>query len=403
MLSLALGAFCFVQADVTAQRNVSKTAPKANQKTTKGTMKTETPQNNNQSAAEKAKVMTNKLEAALNLTPDQKGKIFKIVLNSEEALATTDNMRAHPDVIKAKREQIKAERDAKIKTHLRRDQLAKFDSINGDRHKDGMTLDERADRKTKRLHATVNLSEAQQETAKKIFKKSEGKRDELHNKGAIDSPEMTAKMRNIAKEERNAIERVLTPEQAKKWAQSSDMRKERSDKANQQRGNQGPKKSTLGKGGKMNPKKAKTIETPKDDPKRGSAIPAGTGGIKPAKDNAPNRGDMKPSTKGDKDMRGDAMDLTPEKRAERITGKMTKELGLDPKQAKAIESINKNTAEQITGLKDRVKSEAALKRQVAKLNNKRDKKIKSLLNADQVKKYNQMKDQVQMGKERLNK
>jgi len=422
LFSFALGAFCLVQADMTAQTLQKNNTPtsKTTKKVEKGDMvKKQSPKQDSESPAAKAKKMTDKLKSALMLNPMQEKKVHQIILDSEVKLLRLKGK----EQAKGQSKKIKQDRDVSIKQLLSPTQKAKYDSIMGQHHTQGMTLHERATKKVERLDKMVKLTDEQKKKAAGIFVRHEMQRESLHKNGVTDSPEVNAKMQEINKSERMAIRQILDPEQIQLWKAG---RPGGMDKG------EGRKKGQIDRGGTMNPtgqgrtkesqagsdiNKGKTVPTTKEGridrggsanstgstTKRTKTVPKkeasktkkSTKEQKLENPNTPSKATKSGKITKSNNLPSDLSNMDPVKRAKQMTDNMKRVLNLNDLRTKKISDLNLGTAQKIGKLLSSGKKEGTNKRQVSKLNNKRDASIKKLLTPEQITKFLQLNQKLE--------
>lgn len=107
-------------------------------------------------------------------------------------------------------------------------------------------------------------------------------------------------------------------------------------------------------------------------------------------------GGERPSRSAQQGPRGDRSQMTPEQRAQRMNQQLVEELKLTKEQEQKVAAINKKYAEKQSSVdwsKMRDASDAErvkMRESMMKVQGEKDKEIKAVLNADQVKLYDEM-------------
>ncbi len=160
-----------------------------------------------------------KLKKELQLTDEQTGQI-KEILQTERAEMRQEREQS-PRSKPPKREDIEASKtfvDARISNILTDEQFKKYQEMKKDMVTDVQTL---------RLAKQLNLSEMQARQMQKVLLARREKMDKLRNENTGDRRKMREQNMKLMQQSEKAVEKILTPEQLKKYRE---LQKERRQK-----------------------------------------------------------------------------------------------------------------------------------------------------------------------------
>lgn len=176
----------------------------------------------------------------LNLTADQKAKMKELHQRQRQEMESLRSQNLSQDALKAKRQEMHEKYRSEMRSILTPEQQQKMDQFRKDHQGEGRF--EKGDRKgdrgdkggfkgdragfdgarVEKMARELNLTAAQQDQLKSIYGDFQSRREQIRNSNATDEQKKT-QIRDLSRQQMEAAQKVLTPEQL---AKSKEMRKE---------------------------------------------------------------------------------------------------------------------------------------------------------------------------------